>query len=47
MWAIQHIPSGSWDRGDSNLIFYWVEYEAKLACANEAFKPIKVRVTEE
>lgn len=44
MWAIQHIPSGFWDQGDSNLTLYWAEYEAKLHCVNEAFKPIRVRV---
>lgn len=44
MWAIKHVPSGSWHSGDANLLLYWAEHEAKLACANEAFEPVAVIV---
>lgn len=47
MWAIQHVPSGSWDNGDSNLTLYPFEYEAKIACVNDSFTPIRVKVTED
>lgn len=45
MWAIQHVPTKSWDPGDRNLELYWTEYEAQLNCPNTAFKPIKVKVS--
>lgn len=49
MWAVQHVPSGSWDRGDQQLILYPFEHEARFCCPNDAFRPIKVvvRVAEE
>ncbi len=44
MWAIEHVPSGSWDRGDTNMVLYPFDYEARVACANSAFRPIRVEV---
>lgn len=52
MWAILHIPSGTWDHGHSNETLFWAEHEAALFCRVQCFdpkmetwKPIKVRVT--
>jgi hypothetical protein len=44
MWAILHVPSGSWDNGDAKLMLYPFQYEARLACPNESFVPVKVIV---
>lgn len=49
MWAILHTPSNSWDCGDSNLLLYWAEHEARLECLNrgggiDVWKPLKVKV---
>lgn len=46
MWALLHIPSNTWDRGHCNLYLYWSEHEAKLACPNEYWRPVKVKVVE-
>lgn len=44
MWAIQHVPSGSWEQGDSQLTLYPFVHQARLACVNKAFRPVKVVV---
>lgn len=50
MWAILHVPSQFWDSGDSNLLLYWDEHEARLAASQRGgglrvWKPLKVTVT--
>jgi len=45
MWAIQHVASGSWEQGDTSLKLYPFEHEARLACVNDAFRPIAVTVS--
>lgn len=45
MWAVGHVPSGFWDQGDTTLVLYPFEYDAKLACANDSFIPVPVLVT--
>jgi hypothetical protein len=46
MWALLHVPSGTWDHGYANETLYWSEREAALACRNRVYgyEPIRVRV---
>jgi hypothetical protein len=46
MWAIQHVSSGAWDQGDAKLTLYPFDYEANYDCQNNAFRPVKVWVTD-
>lgn len=44
MWAVQHVPSGNWDSGDSVLTLYPFKHTAQRECPNDVFTPIKVVV---
>lgn len=47
MWAILHVPSQTWYRGDTQHTFYHAEYRAQRECPNEAFVPVKVYVSDQ
>lgn len=46
MWAIKHLPSGSWDNGDTELTLYPSAHEARLACVHPCFVPVRVEIKE-
>lgn len=45
MWAVLHVPSGSWHQGDSKLELYPFDYVARYACPSDSFRPVKVVVS--